>query len=658
MFFYTFLPKLLNMSLTASVVILFVLLLRLMLKKAPKVISYALWGIVLFRLLCPVSVGSEFSLFGFLDTPVAQSGGMTSSIQYVPNDIVHAENPDVVLPLPPAGEAINGALPRGEEQLAADPLEAPMAIATYAWMAGVLAMAVYAATSYGRLRRKLITASPLRDNIYLADEITSPFVMGLLRPKIYLPSAMEEWEQPYIILHEQHHIRRFDHVAKALAFIALCIHWFNPLVWVAFVMAGKDMEMSCDEAVVRKMGPDILADYTASLLSLATGRRIIAGMPLAFGEGDTKGRIRNLASWRKPAFWAVLAAAAACVALAVCLLTNPQPRALPFELENIEISWAKAVDCRPDEPTSFDLNDAELEELKFRLADFKIGKRDDDLGGFTPFYSIGIEAEGNDFHYFSVQGFDADGKNIALCYQGEYYRIDDDDFSAYLRNICAGGTRAYAENTAAVQEWVGHYRSDENDVYGYVLAQYSDMVQNDFYSDLRDDWNAYDSSFGADIGLEIRVNKQDIYYAFYDIDGNGTMELIIAAGVFITDGSNSSFSAWNYDLYGYNGADAVHIFPEIEFGYRTNFALYEDGVIEVFYSVSAAQSGVDFYRIGNDGFTPELVDSFVTDAQLEGNEAVFVYSRNGNEISEEEYNAKIQSYEVPLTTALDWVQIR
>lgn len=140
MFFYTFLPKLLNMSLTASVVIVLVLLLRLLLKKAPKVISYALWGIVLFRLICPVSIESSFSLFGLLDTPVAESGTMASRIEYVPNDIVHTEYPNIVLPVPGFDDAINNTLPQGEEQLRADPLEAPMAIATYVWMVGVIGM--------------------------------------------------------------------------------------------------------------------------------------------------------------------------------------------------------------------------------------------------------------------------------------------------------------------------------------------------------------------------------------------------------------------------------------------------------------------------------------------------------------------------------------
>lgn len=323
MFFYTFIPKLLNMSLTASVAIVFVLLLRLMLKKAPKVISYALWSVVLFRLLCPVSIESSLSLFGLLDTPTVESTTLTSSIEYVPENIVHRSYPAVTLPVPGVSDAINNTLPSGREQLVADPLEAPVAIGAYVWMMGVLCMAAYSVVAYARLRRKLLTASPLRDNIYLADEIASPFVMGLFRPKIYLPSDMEEREQAYIIRHEQRHIRRCDHIIKALAFLALTIHWFNPLVWVAFLCSSRDMEMSCDEAVVKEMGDGILADYTASLLSLATGRRIIAGMPLAFGEGDTKGRIRNLANWRKPAFWVVLLAVVACIALTVGLLTNP-----------------------------------------------------------------------------------------------------------------------------------------------------------------------------------------------------------------------------------------------------------------------------------------------------------------------------------------------
>ena len=324
MSFYTFMPTLLNMSLTASVAIVLVILLRLLLKKAPKAISYALWGVVLFRLLCPVSIGSDFSVYNLFDAPTEESGTVTSVIEYVPSNIVHTEYPSVALPVPGISDVINETLPQGEEQLRADPLEGPIFIATYVWMAGVLAMVIYSIVSYIRLRGKLSVVVPLRDNIFIADDIKSPFVVGLFRPKIYLPCNLGDKEQEYIILHEQHHIKRLDHVMKALAFLALAIHWFNPLVWVAFILAGKDMEMSCDEAVIRKIGGDVRAEYSASLLTLATGRRIIAGTPLAFGEGDTKGRINNLSKWKKPTVWVVLVAVVACIVLAVCLLTNPK----------------------------------------------------------------------------------------------------------------------------------------------------------------------------------------------------------------------------------------------------------------------------------------------------------------------------------------------
>ena len=323
MTFYSFMPRLLNMSLTASVAIGLVILLRFALKKAPKVFSYALWGVVLFRLLCPISIGSTFSVFNLIDTPAEDYRYISSVIEYVPADIVHTENPSVVLPVPGVSEVINDALTQGEEQLRADPLEGRTFVATVIWMMGVLAMGIYSIVSYLKLRFKLRVAIPLRENIFIADDIKSPFVVGLIRPRIYLPCNLSEKEQEYIILHEKHHTKRLDHVMKALAFIALAIHWFNPLVWVAFILAGKDMEMSCDEAVIRKVGSHVRADYSASLLTLATGRRIIAGTPLAFGEGDTKGRIHNLAKWKKPARWIVILSVVLCLILAVCLLTNP-----------------------------------------------------------------------------------------------------------------------------------------------------------------------------------------------------------------------------------------------------------------------------------------------------------------------------------------------
>lgn len=356
---YELLPIVFNMSVTASVVIMFVLLARLLLKRAPKIFSYALWAVVLFRLLCPVSITTNLSLLGLLDAPVVEATTHTTAVEYIPQDVVHTPAPEVKLPVPGVNQSVNEALPQGDEQTAADPLEAPVALATLVWLAGIGVLAAYSVVSLLRLRRKLIGALPLRDNIYLADYIDSPFVMGIFRPKIYLPSSLTEQEQGYIILHERHHIRRGDHIIKALAFLALCVHWFNPLVWAAFVLSAKDMEMSCDEAVVKKLGEGIRADYSASLLSLATGRRIIAGTPLAFGEGDTKSRIRNLLNWKKPRTWIILTALVVCLVAIVFCAANPQKDSVE---DNNMIAWE--VDAEYPEAVVDIVNDYVMQQVE------------------------------------------------------------------------------------------------------------------------------------------------------------------------------------------------------------------------------------------------------------------------------------------------------
>ena len=323
-------PIVCNMSLTASVVILAVLAVRLLLRRAPKVFAYALWAVVLFRLLCPVSVTSAVSLMGALGAPAQERTQRTSAVEYVPADImIRGTAPAVTqLPQPPLPAETGGAVSDAPADTAPAAVPAmsfnePVFILTLIWLAGMVLLLVYSLVSLLRLRRRLVGTVRLRDNIYLADHIPSPFVMGLFRPKIYLPSTLTETERGYILRHEQYHLRRRDHLVKFLSFLALCIHWFNPLVWAAFVLSGKDMEMSCDEAVVRELGEDIRADYSASLLSLATGRRIVAGMPLAFGEGDTGSRIRNLLNWKRPRPWVMAVCAVVCVGLIALCAANP-----------------------------------------------------------------------------------------------------------------------------------------------------------------------------------------------------------------------------------------------------------------------------------------------------------------------------------------------
>ena len=317
--------KVLNMSLTASLVIVLVIAARFVLRKSPKVFSYALWAVVLFRLLCPVSLPSPVSLLGLLDAPVAQTEGITTTVEYIPYRVVEtaAENPQ------PDNKPQNtvAQAPTLSQQTKLEPLREPLSAAeiiTYIWLAGIAVMVIVGVGSYLRFRKHLTGAMQVKDNIYLVDHIDSAFVAGLIRPKVYLPSDIPLKQMGYIIAHEQYHIRRLDHVTKHLSFAALCIHWFNPLVWVAFILSGKDLEMSCDEAVINRLGEGIRADYSASLLSLATGRRIIAGTPLAFGEGDTKGRINNMAKWKQPKKWVSIVSFILCFSILTACAANPE----------------------------------------------------------------------------------------------------------------------------------------------------------------------------------------------------------------------------------------------------------------------------------------------------------------------------------------------
>lgn len=305
----------LNVTLTASIIICVILLLRFLLGRAPRFWSYALWGIVLIRLLLPVAVSSDFSLLNTLDVPASQR----SMVEYVKLDTLEVE-----LPIETVSDAINERTVNPTTgQVYQDAYEFEMSVGCIIWTLGVRVMGVYAIVSYILLRRRLVGAMQLRANIFIADNIGSPFVTGLFRPRIYLPSSLSETEREYIILHEQHHIRRGDHIIKLLAFTALALHLFNPLVWLAFVLSGRDMEMSCDEAVVKKLDADTRASYSESLLRLATGRRIIAATPLAFGEGKVARRIKNILSYRRPALWVSIIAALAIALAALTLLTNP-----------------------------------------------------------------------------------------------------------------------------------------------------------------------------------------------------------------------------------------------------------------------------------------------------------------------------------------------
>ncbi|MFI3201903.1 MAG: M56 family metallopeptidase, partial [Eubacteriales bacterium] len=272
--------------------------------------SYALWAVVLVRLLCPFSFESAIGL-------LPSNTEIVSSSQDFTNDTEILELPTIEVP---AGRVEYS--PESGVTISVDTVIPIEFILGMFWVIGIVVMFVYSIASLIKLRRKLIGATPFEKNIYIADHIDAPFVMGFIKPKIYLPSNLTDAERDFIITHEQTHIGRLDHITRILSFMALAVHWFNPLVWIAFVLSGKDMEISCDESVMKKMNTDIRADYCEALLKFATGRKLIHATPLAFGEGDTKGRVKNVMKYKRPVVWVSAICLILVSVIAVSLMSN------------------------------------------------------------------------------------------------------------------------------------------------------------------------------------------------------------------------------------------------------------------------------------------------------------------------------------------------
>ena len=305
----------LNMSITAGWLVLAVLVLRLIFKKAPKALIVAMWALVGIRLLCPFTVESALSLI--------------PSSEPVPQEILASSMPSIQTGVPAINATLNPVIGTVLEPTDAQvPLQTPAKsfahIAAIVWLAGAALMLLYAAFSYLRIRRRVREAMPLQDRLWLCDHISSPFILGILRPRIYVPSSMGEADLKYVMAHENAHLRRRDHWWKPLGFLLLCIHWFNPLLWLGYIFLCRDIELACDEAVLRKLGTDSKKPYSEALLNCSIPRRTLAACPLAFGEVGVRKRIKSVLSYKKPALWIILAAALTCTVLAVCFLTNPK----------------------------------------------------------------------------------------------------------------------------------------------------------------------------------------------------------------------------------------------------------------------------------------------------------------------------------------------
>ncbi len=366
----------LNMSITGSYVILAVLLVRALLKRTPKKYSYVLWCVVLFRLVCPVSAGSVISLFNFriFNMTTAQKGS-EAALTYIPSNIAYVEAPKVTVGIPFINTAISERLPVATPAASVNPLQVWISLGAALWIAGMTALLLYSLMTYIRLEGNVATSVLLRNGIFQpdrhakddseelsrrlgdgvfesdgwlregacepvirlrnrvfeCDRIRSPFILGFLRPRIYVPFGLGEKEQACVLRHEACHLQRKDHLVKLLGFVILALHWFNPLVWLAFTLMTKDMEMSCDEIVLSQAGSKIAKEYSATMLSFAVNERFPAANPLAFGETGIAERVKNVLRFRSPAKWVSAVASPLCLLLIAACAANPVKVAPPGE---------------------------------------------------------------------------------------------------------------------------------------------------------------------------------------------------------------------------------------------------------------------------------------------------------------------------------------
>lgn len=359
--------KLLNLSISASWLVLAVLVLRLVSKRSPKWVNVLLWGIVALRLVLPFSIESALSLIPSAETvsPAAVQFDPAPTITSGVSVIDNAVNPSL-------SEHFS-AVPTAS----VNPLYVWTEIAGWVWLIGLGAMLLYALVSYLRLRRRVSVSLPVQDHIYLCDAISSPFILGVVKPHIYLPSGLDEVQRQNVLAHEQAHLARRDHWWKPLGFALLAVYWFNPVLWLAYALLCRDIELACDERVIRTMDESAVKTYSTVLLACSMPRKAAITCPLAFGEVGVKERVRNALHYKKPAFWVVAASVAVCVVVAVCFLTDPPTDTdaaglVGFHRE--QVTYADVTDASGAQPSSVQLT-AEETDAVYALLDAMQYKR-------------------------------------------------------------------------------------------------------------------------------------------------------------------------------------------------------------------------------------------------------------------------------------------
>ena len=558
----------LNMSFTASWVILIVMAARLILKRVPRWILCLLWCVPVFRLLCPVTFESVLSL-----VPVKS--------QSIPENIAMQRVPEIDSGSFMVDTVVNNVLAAPtftpDEMTSANPLQIYQFIGAWIWVIGIVVLAVYSLVSLWLLHRKLQPAVPADRNIYWCRGLETAFVVGLLRPKIYLPLGLGPSESAYILRHEEIHIRRMDHWLKAIAFLAVVVHWFNPLVWIMFTLVSRDMEMACDEAVMAELGDnkDMKKAYSASLLNLAAGRRIMTGTPLAFGEGDVKKRVQNVLSFRKPKIWAVAVALAVCILLGVGLMANRVDR-------RVQIGHLDSLDDLGDSAIKGSI-ELWYEQCRheagvihtYPLEDDYVGPKED---GYLVYYHHGTDhysgfeiqakAKGDDLEFEIIEHDAASEEHVSseafaiVRFKEGEFPLDDVE---QLYEILGGDeaeVRSYIDNASSPLP------PNEAQNMAYIRAL-EGVLKDGRYPD------------GMPLPAELVADMAETSFAVYDVDGDGRRELLLSF-------MGGSMAAKSITIYDYNELkDCLR--PQLtEF---PNLTYYDNGYIQAGWSHNQGRAG-------------------------------------------------------------------
>ena len=576
----------LNMRLAASWVILILLVLRLLLRKAPRWIVCLMWTVPLFRLLCPVSFESVYSL-------------MPVKSQAIPQNISMQHQPAIDSGFSVMDGAVNNVLagpaftPNSGDS--ANPLQIYQFIGSLIWAVGAAVLLLYSLISLWQLSRKLLDAVPADRNIYWCPYLETAFVVGLIRPRIYLPAGLGPTESAYILRHEEIHIRRLDHWLKAFAFLAVCVHWFNPLVWIMFILLTRDMEMACDEAVLSELGEDreLKKAYSASLLNLAAGRKIMAATPLAFGEGEVKSRVKNVLNFRRPKTRVVAASLILCILLGAGLVTDRVD-------SRIQIGYLDSLDDLGDSAVkgSIELwyeqcrHDAGVIHT-YPLEDDYVGPRED---GYLVYYHHGTDhyswfeiearANGNDLE-FSVVEHDAVSEEHMSSEAFAIVRFKEGEFP--LDDVAEVDEELTQD---AIENMSSPLPPDEARNMAYIRAL-EGVLKDGVYPN------------GDPMEWEMVNDMAETTFAVCDVDGDGMRELIL-------NFMGGPMAAKSTRIYDYNELKDV-LRPQLNI--FSNLTYYDNGYIKAGWSHNQGLAG------NRDDFWPYTM--FQYDSRTDSYTAVF-----------------------------------